>query len=135
MIIWLSQCMLMSIDLMLFLRHHQQSILLKIKQLKSLMITWLNLNMLMSIDPMQSLSHHQLLILPKMNKVMIMSGEKRTYVSLILINGGMMHQKVILWEVNLGIKVDLLILQSIIREEELLIEKMKISIYMMMALI
>jgi len=88
--------MLMSIDQMPFLSHHQQLILLKIKKLKSLMITWLNLNMLMSIDQMQSLSHHQLLILLKLNKLMIMSGEKRTSVSLILINGGMMHQKVIL---------------------------------------
>jgi len=99
------------------------------------MITWLNLNMLMSIDQMQSLSHHQLLILLKLNKLMIMSGEKRTSVSLILINGGMMHQKVILWEPNLGIEANQLILQNIIREEELLIIEMKISIYMMMVLI
>ena len=86
--------MLMSIDLMPFLRHPQQLILLKIK--KSLMIIWLNLNMLMSIDPMQYLNHHQLLILLKLISFMIMSGEKRTYVSLILINGGMMHLKVTL---------------------------------------
>ena len=88
--------MLMNIDLMLFLSHHQQSISLKIKKLMSLVIIWLNHSMLMSIDQMQFLSHHQLLILFKLNKVMIMFGEKKTYVSLILISGGMMHLKVIL---------------------------------------
>jgi len=36
---------------------------------------------------------------------------------------------------NLGIGEDLLILRTIIKEEELLIEEMKISIYLMMVLI
>jgi hypothetical protein len=64
-----------------------------------------------------------------------MSGEKKTYVSQILINGGTMHLKVTLLDLKLGIGANQLILQSIFKEEELLIEKMKISIYMMMNLI
>lgn len=88
--------MLTNIDQMPFLSHLQQSILLKIKQLTSLLIIWLNLNMLMNIDQMQSLNLHQLSILLKQIKVTTMSGEKKTYVSQILINGGMMHLKVIL---------------------------------------
>ena len=39
---------------------------------------------------------HQKEPLLKIKKVMIMSGEKKTYVSLIPINGGLIHQKVTL---------------------------------------